>query len=251
LEKKINNFITNAIFLSDNFYSIKYNNYNSESIFKLSVTFDSNIIKDSGPQNPNTDYIDYLSYINHDFGSSVLPYVQPNSFSANYPNSSIMIPTGNYIVFKYHNNFIFRDSTGAIVEMSDTIVNELFFNSISISEIQLYNYALLIKLDDDFNPDDTFFVNNTTMYTSENQYMYNQGNYQTKMYLVPCNTDYSLYYYGAQQTITEQTTSSESTSGYLVGVELFNYYNGIINSSNLFPGNKIFINLIIIFINFY
>lgn len=242
LEKKINNFITNAIFLSDNFYSIKYNNYNSESIFKLSVTFDSNILKDSNSQNPNTDYIDYLSYIDKDFGPSVQPYVQPNNFNINYPNSSIMIPTGNYLVFKYHNNFIIRDNTGAIINMNDIIVNELFVNSVSIAEIQFYNYALLIKLDDDFNPDDTFFVNNTGMYTSENQYMYNQGNYQTKMYLVPCNTDYSLYYYG---TRPQQISLNDSTPTYLVGIELFNYYNGIIKSSNLFPGNKIFINLII------
>jgi hypothetical protein len=247
LEKKINNFITNSIFLSDNFYSIKYNNYNSESIFKLSVAFDSNILKDSSHQNPNTDYIDYLSYIKHDFGPSVLPYVQPNNFSINYPNSSIMIPTGNYIILKYHNNFISRNSAGVITEMSDIIVNEILNNSVSVCTIQLYNYALLIKLDDDFNPDDTFFVNNIAMYTSENQYMYNQGNYQTKMYLVPCNTDYSLYYYGTRPfgTTSEQISSEQHTPKYLVGLELFNYYNGIINSTNLFPGNKIFINLVI------
>ncbi len=239
LEKKINNFITNAIFLSDNFYSIKYNNYNSESIFKLSVTFDSNILKES--DSSNTDYIDYLSYISHNFGSSVIPYVQPNSFNTNYPNSSVMIPTGNYIIFKYHNNFIIRNSTGAITDMSDAIVNQLFYDALNISDIQLYNYALLIKLDDDFNPDDTFFVNNSSMYTSENQYMYNQGNYQTKMYLVPCNTDYSLYYYRTIPINIDET----SPPTYLVGLELFNYYNGIINSTNLFPGNKIFINLII------
>ena len=102
MEKKINNFITNAIFLSDNFYSIKFNNYNSESIFKLSITFDSNILKDfENSPNSTNDYINYLSYIQRDFGNNVLPYISPNNNpDCNYPQSSIMIPTGNYIVFK-------------------------------------------------------------------------------------------------------------------------------------------------------
>ena len=82
-----------------------------------------------------------------------------------------MIPTGNYLVFKYHNNFIVRDSTGVIINMNDDIVNNLFLNAITIGEILGYNFALLIKLDDDFNPDDTFFVNNTNMYTILNVYL--------------------------------------------------------------------------------
>lgn len=244
LEKKINNFITNAIFLSDNFYSIKFNNYNAESIFKLSITFDSNIINNR-QESPNTDYIDYLQYIAHDFGSSVIPYVQPsnNILNNNYPNSSIMIPTGNYLVFKYHNNFLPRNSSGNIGQMTDDIINELLLFSYVIGNILLYNFALLIKLDDDFNPDDTFFVNNQNLYTIINQYLCNQGNYQSKLYIVPCNTDYSLYYYG---------TSNQSRYPYLVGIELFNYYNGIINSNNLFPGNKIFVNMVMNqYMNFY
>jgi hypothetical protein len=243
LEKKINNYITNTIFLSDNFSSIKFNNYNAESIFKLSITFDSNILKDS-KISPNTDYIDYLIYIKNDFGNVVEPYLKSNNIiNNNYPNSSIMIPTGNYLVFKYHNNFITKNSNCTIDPMSDSIVNEIFSNEIFIGQIQNYNYALLIKLDDDFNPDDTFFVQNQLMYTSENQYMLNQGNYQTKMYIVPCNNDYSLYYYGSNPT---------TRYPYLVGIELFNYYNGIINSTNLFPGNKIFINMVVNqYMNFY
>ena len=112
-------------------------------------------------------------------------------------------------------------------------------------------------MDDDFNPDDAFFVENQPMFTAENQYMFNQGNLQSKMYLVPCNTDYTLYYYGSNPIPTPITFVNEhsiiqNTPTYLVGIELFNYYNGIINSTNLFPGNKIFINLVINqYMNFY
>ena len=244
LEKKINNFVTNIVFLSDNFYSIKFNNYNSESMFKLSITFDSNILNDfeNCPTSTN-DYINYLSYINRDFGNDVVPYIKTISNGNNYPQSSIMIPTGNYLVFKYHNNFITRNSMGAVVPMNDSTVNQIFLNEFTVGIISLYNFALLIKLDDDFNPDDAFFYYNQSFYTTINNYMTNQGNYQTKMYLVPCNIDYSLYYYG---------TSSGQQYTYLAGIELFNFYNGVINSNIYFPGNKVFINLVVNkYMNFY
>ena len=246
LEKKINNFITNAIFLSDNFYSIKFNNYNSESMFKLSITFDSNILRDYvNSPNSSNNFINYLSYIKKDFGNNVDSYIGPNKnpIINNYPQSSIMIPTGNYLVFKYHNNFVFRKSSGTTEPMSDEIIDLIFSNLITVSLISSYNFALLIKLNDDFNPDDAFFYYNQSLYTTINNYMTNQGNYQTKMYLVPCNNDYSLYYYGS---------SSQSEYTYLVGLELFNFYNGVINSGIYFPGNKIFINLVMNqYMNFY
>jgi hypothetical protein len=241
LEKKINNFISNIIFLSDNFYSIKFNNYNSESILKLSITFDTNILKDY-EENPNiyNNYINFLSYISNDFSNNVELYINNTN---NYPQSSIMIPSGNYLVFKYHNNFVFRNSSNNIVNMSDEIINEIFTNLLSCTLISSYNYALLIKLDDDFNPDDAFFYYNQSLYTLLNNYMLNQGNYQSKIYLVPCDNNYDLYYYG---------TSNQIPNTYLVGLELFNYYNGIINTNNYFTGNKIFINLIVNkYMNFY
>lgn len=246
LEKKINNFITNTIFLSDNFYSIKFNNYNAESIFKFSFVFDSNIITDyysEEPLNPNLDYINYLTYIQNDFAGSVIPYVQPVNSNPNYSFSSIMIPSGNYLVFKYRNNFINRDSSGNPIEMSDLILQSIISSSEGLSQLSTYNYALLIKLNNDFAIDDTFFVSNQSYYSTINQYLCNQGNYQTMMYLVPCSTDYSLYYYG---------TSSDSDFTYLMGLELFNYYNGAISGTNSFSGNKIFINMFISqYMNFY
>lgn len=259
LEKKINNFIMNVILLNDNFMSIKFNNYNAESIFKLSITFDSNILNDYQNCNPdisdcqNIDYINYLQYINTNYEGDHTPYIQP--IIGQYTLNSIMIPTGNYLVFKYHNNFITRNSSGGIDSMDNPTVLSIFFNSVTyqpnFSSISLYNFALLIKLDDDFNPDDSFFVNNQNLYTTDffqiYKYLCNQGNYQTKMYLVPCNTDYSLYYY----TITNHT---QYTSSFLVGIELFNEYNGVITNSNNnnFVGNKIFINTVLNeYMNFY
>lgn len=265
LEKKVNNFIMNAIFLNDNFISIKFNNYNTESIFKLSLTFDSNILNDYQNCNSQTtncqnkDYIDYLHYINNSFGGDPIPFMQPNnSFGGSYGKytyNSIMIPTGNYLVLKYHNNFITRNSNGNIQPMNNPTVLSIFFspgtNQPNFSEISNYNFALLIKLNDDFNPDDTFCENNINLYTTDfnkiYKYLCNQGNYQTKMYLVPCNTDYSLYYfdYYNQQQLYQIK--------FLVGIELFNNYNGTITNGNQsFVGNKIFMNMVLNeYMNFY
>jgi hypothetical protein len=260
LEKKVNNFIMNTIFLNDNFISIKFNNYNAESIFKLSLTFDSNILNDYENCNPETtncqnkDYIDYLQYINNIFAGTPIPYIQPNDIFGGdygkYTYNSIMIPTGNYLVFKYHNNFISRDVDGITEPMDEQKVLSIFFsrgtNQPAFSTISGYNFALLIKLDDDFNPDDTFCVNNMNYYTTDfnkiYKYLCNQGNYQTKMYLVPCNTDYSLYYF-----------KGDTLFSYLVGIELFNNYNGIITNVNQsFVGNKIFMNMVLNeYMNFY
>jgi hypothetical protein len=263
LEKKVNNFIMNTILLNDNFISVKFNNYNAESIFKLSITFDSNIINDYYNCDPQTtecqniDYIDYLQYINTNFGGITTPYIQPNNLDGGifgqYTYNSIMIPTGNYLVFKYHNNFITRNNSGGIDNMNNDTVSSIFFNngSPNFGSISLYNFALLIKLDDDFNPDDTFFVNNKDLYITDflkiYKYLCNQGNYQTKMYLVPCNTDYSLYYY----TITNE---SQYTVNFLVGIELFNVYNGVTtnDNNNDYVGNKIFMNMVLNeYMNFY
>ena len=259
LEKKINNFIMNTIFLNDNFISIKFNNYNTESIFKLSVSFDSNILNDyencingNSTDCQNKDYIDYLQYINNNFGGDPVKYMEPINFTVfgDYTPNSIMIPTGNYIVFKYHNNFITRDNIGIVEPMDNDTVLSLFYSPgvklADFSSISQYNFALLIKLDDDFNPDDTFYVNNQNLYTTDfykiYKYFCNQGNYQTKMYLVPCNTNYSLYYFTGNTQIP-----------YLVGIELFNNYNGVITNGNQsFVGNKVFMNMVLNeYMNFY
>jgi hypothetical protein len=248
LEKKVNNFIMNTILLNDNFNSIRFNNYNAESIFKLSITFDSNILNDyykcisEERDCQDINYIQYLQYINKDFGGDVIPYIQPNNTFNNNSYNTVMIPTGNYIVFKYHNNFIKRDNVGNIISMTDDIVISILCNNeqTNFDSISLYNFALLIKMNDDFNPDDKFFVENQNLYTTDFlnifKYLCNQGNYQTKMYLVLCNTDYSLYYF---------------QENYLLGIELFNNYNG--NTSNqLFLGNKVFINMVLTeYMNFY
>lgn len=253
LEKKINNFIMNTIILNNNFGSIKSNNNNAESFFKLSITFDSNIIKDyenalsESCDYNNKNYIEYLQYIKNDFGGDAEIFIEPNTNLDGQTLNSYMIPTGNYLVFKYRNNFIYRDNNGNITPMSNVITENILTQKLETSILN-YNFALLIKIDDDFNPDDKFFVENVNLFTTDFRkiikYFCNQGSYQTKMYLVPCQNNYKLYYYkiGINPTIN-----------ILLGIELFNYYNGVIlNNFNTFNGNKIFINMILNeYMNFY
>jgi hypothetical protein len=257
IEKKINNFISNIVLSSNNYNSIKSDINNSESIIKISLTFDSNIIYDyekciqSHNNNcKNINYIEYLKYIDNNFGGSAIPYMEFN-LKISPRISDFMIPTGNFLVFKYRNNFLPTDNNGNIVNMSNNILESILKNN---SLIFNYNFALLVKIDDDFNPDDTFFLNNNNLFMGDFKklvkYLSNQGNFQTKIYLVPCNTDYSLYYYKLEQL---QASLEQQQISLLLGIELFNYYNGanITNGFN-FIGNKIFINLVLNeYMNFY
>jgi hypothetical protein len=259
LEKKINNFILNLIFINDNFTTLKFNNNNAESILKLSLVFDSNIIynyencvSNEGNTCANINYIEYLNYINTKFNNDVLPFIKiTTDYNFNQTYNTFMIPTGNYLVLKYRNNFIKTDMTGTTIEMTNEIVLNILSNEDKeyFELISQYNFAVLIKIDDDYNPDDTFFVNNQSFYINDFRliikYLTNQGNLQSKIYIVPCKSDYSLYYY-------QYEDSQDENIEFLLGIELFNFYNGVITNKNIFTGNKIFINMILNeYMNFY
>ena len=221
VEKQMNNFITNLVLINFNYNSIKFNNYNAESNFKLSLVIDNNL---------PSKYLDHLTYIKIPFPDN-FPYIK-------MINDNILLPSGNYKILKYNNIFPVAP-----------ITDDLVFNIKTISDMFNYNYCLLIKHNDNYNLDDTFFVdsenncihtqnfdNYSGLYTNltSNEYLYNIGNYKTKIYIALCDENTNIYWYN---------------NTYIVCKELFNYKNSCTEKLN---GTNIFINLITTqYMNFY
>ena len=231
---KVNNLVKNIININKNINNCKHNIQDKISLLITSIVHDTNITSSLIYDYPYFPIINLESYLPTTINKYKIKnyYVTNSNNNTIYNDNLVSIPAGNYKVFNY-TNFNPLNTLLTSTTVNDNIIKTIntiddFFNN---------NCCIMIKIPDNINIDDKFYVDNyTNNFYNQDNYTDNIGFNNTLIFLVVCNSNNQIYV---------------TTENIIYGLQLFNTFNDYTNKNT---GNKykIKLNLLInSYLNFY